>query len=501
MGKEDNIGSRFIITLDGNDVNESFIEAVSRFEISSVLIQKENIVDKKQLTQLIDTITRTIRERMSKEPFIILNYTDECAELTNTFMTPIPSPLALSATGDEGNAFSIGKLHALELKELGFDAIIGPSLELHTHTLHRKNENMSFGNLNDIVSRFGIAMQHGYIEGGILPILHHFPGKSSVYYGDEESIGVNDKSLEELQETELYPFERAIEKNARALLVAPYYYKAFSNEIMVASMAPRLIQEYLRGELGFDGLVIASQVDHVDISDHLSIETVAIESLLSGCDQIIISQRLDHIEKIYRSTQEALSSEYLSYNNFKTHIERIEKVKAVKTKTAFDGQTHQAIVHAIIERSVTLLNGQENELPDLGDSPIFLSKKREEGDERESFAHWMQKHLGGEAFEFASNIENNEINHLIEEASDNTSIIIALKDGYAHPSELALANSLGATGIPTIAVCLKDPYDSLFLQPSIVTIALYEESPMTFEGLRKVLTKERNATGNLSIHW
>ncbi len=53
MGKEDNIGSRFIITLDGNDVNESFIEAVSRFGISSVLIQKENIVDKEQLIHLM----------------------------------------------------------------------------------------------------------------------------------------------------------------------------------------------------------------------------------------------------------------------------------------------------------------------------------------------------------------------------------------------------------------------------------------------------------------
>ncbi len=501
MGKEEKIGSRFIILIEGTEIQDSFIEAVSRFGISSVLVQKENIIELEQLTHLIDDITRTIRERNSEEPFIILDYSNECADITNTFMTPIPSPLALSATGDEGNAYSIGKLHAVELKKIGFDAIIGPSLELHTHTLNRNEDTMSFSNLNDIVSRFGIAMQHGYIEGGILPILHHFPGKSTVYHGDEESIGVNDKTLEELQESELYPFERAIEKEARALLVAPYYYKAFSSEMMVASMSESLINEYLRGELGFDGLVIASQVDHSDISNHLPIETVAMKSLISGCNQIIISARLDHIEKIYNSTQEALHSGYLNYDEHIAHIKQIENMRIKSIHTEYDKENHIAIVNSIIERSVTLLNGQEKELPDLGDNPIFLSKKREEGDERESFASWMQQRLGGEAFEFTSSIENSEINHLIEEASDNTSIIIALKDGYAHPSDLALANSLGATGIPTIVVSLKDPYDALFLQSSIVTIALYEESPMTFESVRKVLSKERNATGNLSIHW
>lgn len=501
MSNDGNIGSRFIITIEGNEIHESFIQAVSQYAISTFLIQKENIINKEQLVHLIKDMTRIVREKLQKEPFIILNYTNECAELTNSFMTPIPSPLALSATNDEGNAYSIGKLHALELKELGFDAIIGPSLELHTHTLKRDEDAMSFGNLNDIVSRFGIAMNHGYMEGGILPILCHFPGKSSVYHEDDECIGINDKTLEELQENELYPFERAIEKDAKALLVAPYHYKAFSHEMNVASMEKSLINDYLREELLFKGLVIASQVDSVSISDHLPIEKVAIESLLSGCDLIIISHRVEHIGKIYNSTQEALDSGYLTIKRHSLHLEQIEKALTKSEKNDFDPKSHEAIVNAIIERSITLLHGQDEELPILGENPIFLSKQRDEGDERETFASWMQRHLGGEAFEFTSSIEHSEINQLLEEASDNTSIIIALKDGYANPNELALANSLGATGIPTIVVSLKDPYDALFLQPSIFTIAIYEESLITYEGLRKVLTKERNATGSLSIHW
>ena len=501
MNEEDHIGSRFIITLRGKEVTDSFITAISSYAISSVLVQSENISDKEQLLHLINDISRIIEEKVGKKPFIILNYTHECADITNSFMTPIPPPLALSATGDEGNAFSVGKLHALELRELGFDAIIGPSLELHTHTLHRDEDNMSFSDLNDIVSRFGIAMQNGYIEGGILPIISHFPGKSAIYQGEEESIGINDKTLEELQENELYPFERAIERDAQALLIAPYHYKAFSNEMMVASMSTHLIQDYLRDELNFKGLIIASEVDEKSISDYLPIEKVAVMSLLSGCDFIIISHRLDHIEKIYNSTQTSLSSGYLSREDHLWHTEHIEKIIKRGEKISFDKEAHTTIVNAIIERSITFLNSLDLELPPLGDNPIFLCKKREDGDGRESFASWMQKKLGGEAFEYTSSIENSEINHLIEEASDNTSIIIALKDGYAHPNELALANSLMATGIPTIAISLRDPYDALFLQSTIFTIAIYEETPTTFEGLRKVLSKERNATGNVSIHW
>lgn len=501
MSNNGNISSRFIVTIEGDTLTDSLIQAVSNWGISTFLIEKENIKDKEHISSLLKKITQVVNEKVKKEPFFILNYTQECASLLNTFMSPIPSPLALSATMDEGNAFSIGKLHALELKELGFDAILGPSLELHTHTLNRDDGDMSFGNLNDIVSRFGIAMSNGYIEGGILPILHHFPGKSGLYHEDDCGIGINDKSLEELQEGELYPFERAIEKEAKALLVAPHYYKAFSNEMKVGSMEKSLISDYLRDELHFKGLVIASQVDKESISNHLPIELVAIESLLSGCDQIIISHRVEHIEKIYNSTQQALSSAYLSQEQHQNHLDNIKRTLIKSKKTPFDPTSHLAIVNAIVERSITLLRAQDEKLPDIGDNPIFLSKRVDDGDGRESFAAWMKRHLGGEAFEFTSNIESSEINHLLEEASDNSSIIIALKDGYAHPAELALANSLGATGIPTIVVSLKDPYDALFIQPSIFTIAIYEESVVAFEGLRKVLLKERNATGSISIHW
>ncbi len=496
MSDDVTIGSRFIISLEGTVLNQALLSTINSYNISSFLLSSKNIVGEKQLKHLIKSI-RNAR----KDSFIILNYDESCNSRCNSFMTPIPTPLALSATGDEGNAYTVGKLQALELKEIGFDAIIGPSLDLHSHNLVRESNRMSFSNLGDIVSRFGIAMINGYCDGGLLPIAHTFPGISNIYTEDEFSIGMNDKTSQELKNGELYPFERAIEKDSPAILIAPYYYKAFDDQPVIASMSYSLIDEYMRGELAYNGIIISPQIDQVSISDHFPLETVAIESLRSGCDMIIIGENHEHIQKIYDSYKESIDTSYITWDEHLRAINRLQSIKDIENNTdVANMESHKAIVHAIIERSVTLLNKGETSIPELGDNPLFLSKINER-ENSISFALWMKEALGGDAFEFSLEISNSEMNHLLEEASDNTSIVIAIKDGYNHPSELALANSLGAMGIPTIAISVKDPYDILYLQPSICSIAIYEESVYSFEALRKVLTKERNATGNLSIHW
>ncbi|NCB02027.1 MAG: hypothetical protein EOM67_07650 [Spirochaetia bacterium] len=497
MSNDTTIGSRFIITLKGDRLDESFPFIIRDYHINKVLIRGQNMRDEKQLIHLIGEIKKTIREQTESEAFIILEYNHTTSQVLHTFMTPIAHPLALSATSDEGNAYSIGKLHGSELKNLGFHAIIAPSMELHSN-VNRESTDMSFGNVKDVVSRFGIAMQIGYIDGGIIPILYNYPGKSAVYTEDEASIGINDKTIQELKENELYPFERAIEKGAKALLVAPYYYKAYSDEPIIASMSYQLISEYTREELGYEGLIISPFVDDESLLNHIPLERIAIESLKSGCDLILISSHYENIQRVYASIEESLDTSYLSST---LHQESLSRIESTTSNTSFDVEidkaSHSAIVKAIIERSITLLHSTDGTIPPLGDNPIFLSKKSE----GLSFAFWCKENIGGEAFLFEEEIESSEINRLIEEASDNSSIIIALKNGYAHPKELSLANSLGATGIPTIAVSLEDPYDVLFLQPSICSIAIYEESLYSYEGLRKVLTGERNATGNLSIHW
>jgi beta-N-acetylhexosaminidase len=497
---KNSIGQRLIISLQGNYLNQQSIDAIQNFRVPNFLLQGSNIENKEQLTTLCSTIKQKVDEILHTPSMIFLLSDEITDQATNSWMISPPAPLALQATGDESNCYTAAFIHAKELKSIGIDAIIAPSLNINTNKRNRELGLLSFSDSPETVARFASSMAQGYIDGGIFPVCHSFPGSGELYRDDKEQVDQNDKCLEELSECELYPFVRLIENGTPGIMCAPAYYSAFDETHMISSMSDSLINHYLRETLGYTSLVFSPVIDLPTISNFFPIEQVGVESLKAGCDFLFLSDRYDHLEKIFSSVKEAFETSYLSWEDHENSIERIFTIRASFEQEHEDNREvneEEMIVSAMIERSITIVQNSADTEFSLGNFPIFLSKKSTSI----SFAKWMQEAIGGEFFEFSDEIDSNEMNQLLEEVSDNTSIVIGIKDGHLFNSQLTMANALGSTGIPTIAISLHNPYDLLFLNPSIYSLAAFEASPRAFEAIRKVLEQERNATGTLSIHW
>ena len=504
---EQSFAQRFVLGLEGPQLTQESIDALHHFKVSSILIRGRNIENREQFSDLIDSIRTEVSVATGLTPLFLLLSDAEGEQALKRIMTYIPSNLALSASGDEGSAFSAGRILALELGSLGIDGIIAPSLNVNTNRIKREQGLLCFSDQVDIVSRFGNSMMQGLMSSSMISIAHDFPGFAGTYQTPQSTLRINENILEELESGELYPFTSAISLGMEALMCAPAYYQAFDTEIKISSMSEALIRDHLRGELGFKGVVCTPIIDMPMISDHFPIETVAVESAKSSCDLILLSGNYEHLQTCYSSLWDALSTGYIDTD---THEESVQRILTMKRKhrqqreetdISFLREQHESIASSIIERSLTLVQSQGEQLPDLGTFPIFLSRKREEHEQSPSFAAWMHKRLGGEMAEFSAEIESHEINRMLEEVSDNSAIVILLDAGQEDSSQLVLANALGATGIPTIAVSCGNPYDLLFLHETIESIALFADTDQAYEALLKVLTKERNPTGNASIHW
>ncbi|NLE77708.1 MAG: hypothetical protein GX605_13275, partial [Chloroflexi bacterium] len=127
-------------------------------------------------------------------------------------LTPLPSAMAIGATWDPGEAYSMGAITGQELRALGINMLLGPSLDVlsNPHPLSGGDlGTRTFGGDPFWVGRMGSAYLQGVHEGSqgrVAAIAKHFPGHGeSDRRADEEAATVQ-KSLQQLYQIELVPF-------------------------------------------------------------------------------------------------------------------------------------------------------------------------------------------------------------------------------------------------------------------------------------------------------
>lgn len=127
-------------------------------------------------------------------------------------LTEVPSRMAIGATWNTDNALKVGRIVGRELRALGFNMLLGPSLDVLDRPRLERTSDLdvrSFGGDPYWVGVMGQAYIRGVhvgSEGGVATVVKHFPGLGSSDRRVNQEVATVRKSLEELQRTELVPF-------------------------------------------------------------------------------------------------------------------------------------------------------------------------------------------------------------------------------------------------------------------------------------------------------
>ena len=133
------------------------------------------------------------------------------------------------------------------------------------------------------IAALGAEVIAGLIEGGALPVIKHLPGHGRALVDSHHALPEVVASKADLQSTDFPPFKA----NADALIgmTAHIVYTSYDAE-RCATMSPVIIEEVIRGEIGFDGLLLSDDVKMKALTGPL--ETRAAESLTAGCDAALL---------------------------------------------------------------------------------------------------------------------------------------------------------------------------------------------------------------------
>ena len=505
------IGQRIMTGLPGPELDPDFIRMVKTFKISNVVLFRRNIQGTPQLSRLCGDIQELVRQETGHGALIAVDQEGGIVTRLGADGINIPGAMAIAATGDPGNAYDAGLITGRELKRLGVNFNFAPVLDVNSNPENPLIGVRSYGDTPETVVRFGLEMMRGLTDAGILCCAKHFPGHGDTSVDSHLGLPRVDKSLSDLLQTELVPFQAAIGRGLPCIMSAHILFPELEKNGVPATLSREILTNLLKNRLGFGGLISTDCLEMNAIQSYYGTVKGAVMAAQAGADLILISHSGELASQAALALRDALLSGELDPAEFDASVGKILSLKAryaVPEDGRFEQEPSRARqrVREIREAGITPVRAPGGTLPPLGDRPCFLgdvpgtvAAVADRPDSRLDFALHLSGKLGGRAVALSEDPTDGEIDLLARQVSGSTCLVVGLDNGKRNPALLRLSAKCADTGIPVLAVALRSPYVLRGLDSRFALLCTYEYSAAAFDALAEVLAGRRAAAGRLPI--
>lgn len=199
----------------------------------------------------------------------------------------VGSMAEIGATGSTDKAYETGRLLAEECKSVGLDVDYAPVADIFSNPENTVIGDRAFGSDKETVATMSSALARGLREGGVIPVFKHFPGHGDTKADSHQALPVVEKTLDELAQNELYPFQKAIEAGAEMIMVAHIALPNVTGDYTPASLSPVMVTDVLREQLGYKGLVVTDGLDMGALTQNYSNAEIAVKAVVAGADLLL----------------------------------------------------------------------------------------------------------------------------------------------------------------------------------------------------------------------
>ena len=293
--------------------------------------------------------------------------------------TSFPTAMALAAASQSKDAYTMGKVTALEARAVGVQWIYAPDADVNNNPSNPIINTRSFGEDPDRVSAFVTDFIRGVQENGGLATAKHFPGHGDTSADSHIDLPVIHADRERLEHLELVPFRAAIAAGVGSIMTGHLNVPALEPDPSTpATLSSRVLTDLLRKQLGFEGLVVTDAMDMGGITVRYAPGDAAVRAFLAGADALLMPPVPD---AAYDALLEAVKSGKISQERVDASVRRILLAKArlgLNKERLVDlnainqnfGRTSwQAEAQEISDRGITLLRDTAKRLPLDGTKP------------------------------------------------------------------------------------------------------------------------------------
>ena len=287
LSLNEKIAQMLIVSYNNDVVDDNLKSILENNKPGGFILFNNNITDYDKTIKFVNDIKNTSDIPM----FIAIDQEGGSVQKFNSLkdydVTQIPSMKELGKKNDSHIAYEVGTVIAEELRVIGVNVNFAPVIDVieNENDSYIGDRSLSFD--KDIVSKLGISLAHGMYDKGIIPVFKHFPGHGSTKDDSHYYLPVITKSKEELINTDLVPFINAINDGAKMIMIGHLAIPKIDGKTP-ASLSKVLINDLLKDELKYNGLVITDALNMKALTDNYTEQEIYEKTINAGVDILLM---------------------------------------------------------------------------------------------------------------------------------------------------------------------------------------------------------------------
>jgi len=471
MPLDELVGQHLMIGISGTKLTPEVLKLFQDTHAGGLIVFRPNFESAKAFKKLICDLENALGRRL----LVAVDHEGGRVIHLAEGITVFPDNLALGTTKNEAYARKQGEIEGKELRRLGIDLNLSPTLDVLTENFSPNIGIRSYGKDPDLVARLGSARIKAMQSQGLSACAKHFPGQGHSSIDSHLGLPVLNTTWDEMRQIHIKPFVEAIKAGVDTIMSSHPVYPNLDPARVPATFSKKLIKECLRGELGFQGVVLSDDLEMGALKNLCPMDVSAVKAIEAGHDVVLVCHDADGAREVYKTVLEAYQKGKLNVKDLEASVQRVNQLKKDRLKDGdvFPEGEGRSLAQSIARDAISAVSGFDKPVSVIFPRLSSLSEKIFVENEMIDEAAYVKKIFNGSA-EKVLIVGIDPTDHELEEARalliSSRSVAFFCFDAHLYPQTRKLLDLVQGSGKQSIIILLRDPYDREFVRNHVICV-------------------------------
>ena len=312
-----------LANLKNQEITMKMRKTNEQYPVGGIILYAWNIENETQLASIISQV-----RSLKGNPLLCIDEeggrVSRLANNPNFDVKKYESMAAIGATGDPKNAYECGNTIGTYLKRYDFDIEFAPVADVNTNPDNIIIGPRAFSDKPEVAAPMVTSYLQGLKDAGITGCVKHFPGHGDTSDDTHTGYVQSLKTWEEMKDCEMVTFRAGIQWGCQLIMTAHIAVPNVTGSTIPSTMSSVVLQDKLRGELGYQNIIITDGMEMGAITKHYTSGEAAVGSIKAGVD-IVLGPR--DFTEAFDAVIAAVNDGSISEERINQSVRRILKLK------------------------------------------------------------------------------------------------------------------------------------------------------------------------------
>jgi beta-N-acetylhexosaminidase len=514
LSKDQKIAQLMVVRVSSIGPNRTAIffekeveEAIRKYNIGGICLFQGGPLKQAGLINYFQSIAQT--------PILVTIDAETGVGMRLDSVMPLPRQMMLGAVQDPSLIYEYGHIVGEQCKRMGIQVNYAPVVDVNNNPNNPVINDRSFGEDKYRVADYGIQYMKGMQDAGVMGCAKHFPGHGDVDVDSHFDLPVINKTKEQLDSLELYPFNKIFRAGVGSVMIAHLAIPAIDTTTnKPTSISYNNVTKLLRNEMNFQGLTFTDALEMKGVTKFYPDGEASLQALIAGNDMLCLPGDIPGgIEKV----RKAIRRNKLHWKDIDAHVKKVlyakyeyglanwQPIKLDHLTEDLNSKTEK-MRRLVAEKAITLLRNDDPAIYPLATGKrvayvgFGLTKDN-------VFAQQVRNDYNAQVYYFDYRLDSSKVAAMLELFRNRYDVVIL----GIHNLSRTPANNFGIStaaqaliqGLQaqhkTITMVFGNPYVIKNMCNSRVVVACYEDDDITQATGADLLYGRLQAKGKLPV--